>query len=111
MSYKLDHTPVSSESYVRCAQVVVDNRLGFQPVATFHRERIIGLGAGQIVRQPLQPISLAFQEDAEVEIVDPETGHATGETVTHQEIYALIYSAFFSTATSLPEVEQFEDEQ
>lgn len=110
MSYKLDHTPVSGDSYIRCSQVIIDNRFGAQPSLSFHRERVIGLGGGQTVRQPLSPVVLEFSGEGSVDIVDPETGEATGEAITHPQIYALIYSAFISAATSLPEVDQFEDE-
>lgn len=110
MAYKLDHTPVSGESYIRCSQVVIDNRLGVQPSVSFDRERVIGLGGGQVIRQPLSPVVLEFSSEGSVDVIDPETGEATGDTISHPQIYALIYSAFISAATSLPEIDQFEDE-
>lgn len=94
MTYKLDQKPIAGESYIRCSQVVIDNRLGVAPSVTFHRESVLGIDGGAVMRQPMSPREMVFGPAAAVPILNPETGEPTGQTVTHGEIYALIYSAF-----------------
>lgn len=103
MSFKLNHNPVAGESYVRCHQVVIDNRHGKTPVITFHRERVIGTDTGTLARQPLSPKVMAFDPAASVPLVDPDTGTSTGQSMTHADVYAALYSAFVAVETATPD--------
>lgn len=96
MSYKLDEKPIAGESYIRCPQVVIDNRLGHVPTIAFHRERVIGLADGATVVQPMSPREVTFNPAAVVAVINPETGEQTGQTITHGDLYTLIYSAFLA---------------
>lgn len=106
MSYKLDQKLVAGESYIRCHQVVIDNRLGHAPTIAFHRERIIGLADGATVTQPMSPREVAFDPAAVVPVLNPETGEPTGQTVTQGDLYALIYSAFVFAETPPADTEE-----
>lgn len=106
MSYKLDQKPVAGESYIRCPQVVIDNRLGHAPTIAFSRERIIGLADGVTVTQPMSPREVAFDPAAAVPVLDPETGEPTGKTVTQGDLYALIYSVFVAAETPPADTEE-----
>jgi hypothetical protein len=106
MSYKLDQKPIAGESYIRCPQVIIDNRLGATPSVTFHRESVIGIEGGSVMRQPMSPREIALDPASVVQILNPETGEATGQTVTHGEIYALIYSVFVAAETPPSEPEE-----
>ena len=106
MSYKLDQKPVAGESYIRCPQVVIDNRLGHAPTIAFSRERIIGLADGVTVTQPMSPREVAFDPAAVVPVLDPETGEPTGKTVTQGDLYALIYSVFVAAETPPADTEE-----
>ncbi|WP_439137530.1 hypothetical protein [Roseicyclus sp.] len=106
MSYKLDHKPIAGESYIRCSQVIIDNRLGAAPSVTFHRESVIGIDGGAVVRQPMSPREIAFDPSFSVPVLDPETGEATGQTITQGELYALIYSVFIAAETAPSEHEE-----
>lgn len=100
MSYKLNETPVAGEAHIRCSQVVIDNRLGTAPTVTFHRERIIGLDGGEVIRQPMSPRTLSFDPNAAVPVLSPETGEASGQTITQGDLYALVYSVFVAAETA-----------
>lgn len=106
MSYKLDQKPVAGESYIRCHQVVIDNRLGHAPTIAFHRERIIGLADDATVTQPMSPREVAFDPAAVVPVLNPETGEPTGQTVTQGDLYALIYSVFVFAETPPADTEE-----
>lgn len=98
MSFKLHQQPVSGDSFTRCSQVVVDNRMGAAPTVTFHQERVIGIDGGASAKSPLPPLVMAFDPTAVIPIIDPETGEETGQEMTQAEIYAAVYSAYLITA-------------
>ena len=102
MTYKLNRSPVVGESYTRCNQVIIDNRLGRAPEITFGHELVIGAGNGDALHVPMAPIGLAFDPAKPVVVIDPETGEPTGATVTQAEVYALVYSAYIAAATPAP---------
>lgn len=98
MSFRLHQGAISGEAYTRCQQVVIDNPLGGAPAVTFHQERII-TADGQPIRRPVASAMLAFDASAEIAVINPETGAATGETVTQGELYALVYSAYIAAVS------------
>lgn len=102
MSFKLHQQPVAGESYIRCPQVVIDNRVGKSPTVTFHREQVVGMDDGAVARRPLAPNVLAFDPQASVPVIDPETGEPTGATITQGELYALVFSVFVDAETPEP---------
>lgn len=106
MSYRLDQMPVAGEAYIRCPQVVIDNRLGRNPTVVFHRERVIGFGGSAAVTQAMSPRELAFDPAASVPILNPETGEPTGQSITQGELYTLIYSVFVAAETATPDIQE-----
>ena len=101
MTYKLNRSPVVGESYTRCMQVIIDNRLGRAPEITFGQETVIGTGTDAL-HVPMAPIGLAFDPAAQIAVIDPDTGEPTGAMVTQAEVYALVYSAYIAAATPAP---------
>jgi hypothetical protein len=96
MTYKLHAQPVAGESYVRCNQVIIENPAASPPTILFSRERVIGVDGGEVIRQPLQPVPLAFDPLGEIPLVDMETGEPTGQVIRQVEVYAAIFSAFLA---------------
>ncbi len=105
MSFKLQQQAVAGESYVRCHQVIVDNTLDAAPRITFAQERIVEAG-GQVVHMPVPPAVLDFDPAGVIPLIDPETGAATGQSVTQAEAYALLYSAYAAALTPTPHEEE-----
>lgn len=103
MSYRLNQTPVSGEAFMRCSQIIIDNHIGRAPVVTFHREQVVGLSDGEVIRRPMSPRAVSFDPSAIIPILDPDTGEPTGQNATHSEVYALIYSVFIAAETAEPE--------
>lgn len=97
MTFKLHQQPISGESFTRCPQIIIDNRLGTAPSVTFHQERVIGLADGGATKAPMQPVVMPFDPTAVIPIIDPETGEDTGRTMTQAEVYAAVYSAYLAT--------------
>lgn len=109
MTYKLNAQPVAGESYVRCNQVIIENPLSAMPTILFSRERVIGIDSGETIRQPLQPLPLAFDLQAEIPLVDMETGEPTGQVIRQAEVYAAIYAAFLAAERPPAQIETLND--
>lgn len=106
MSFKLNLQALEGESYTRCHQVLVDNRLDEVPRITFAQERIASAG-GQVLHMPLPPAVMDFDPAGVIPLLDPETGAPTGASVTQAEAYALLYSAYAAAASPAPgEIEE-----
>jgi hypothetical protein len=103
MSYKHNLQPMTGESFVRCNQIVVDNRLNKTLAITFSQETIVGGPDGAVLHIPMSPVPMAFDPAATIPIINPETGEDTGQTATQAEVYALIYSAYLATVTAPPD--------
>ena len=95
MDYKLDHQVSEGESYTRCNQIIIDNRRGKAPSVTFGQESIVTSGA-QALHIPMSSARTDFDPTAEIAIIDPMTGEPTGATLTHEEFFGLIYSAYIA---------------
>ena len=89
---------VTGNAWQRCKQIVIDNRRAAPPTLRFDEERVTALSDGDEVRRDLGSLTLAFDPTAIIQIRDPETGDLTGETITHAEFYAMMHSAYLSTA-------------
>lgn len=99
MSFKLNLQSVDGESYTRCHQIIVDNRLDQPPEVTFAQEQIVTVG-GRVLHMPQPAVSMAFAAEAVIPILDPDTGEPTGASATQAEAYALLYSAYVAAATA-----------
>lgn len=98
MTYQFNQQSGAADSYVRCPQIVIDNRLGGTPAITFAQETIITAPSGQVTHVPMQPIPLVFDPTKVIDIIDPTTGQPTGATATMTDVYNLIYSAYMLAA-------------
>ena len=104
-NFKLSLQSLDGESYLRCHQVVVDNKLGAEPRITFMQERVAEV-AGQVMHMPLPPVTLEFDPDATITLINPATGEPTGSTITQAEAHALLYSAYVAAVNPEPTEEE-----
>lgn len=91
----ISETPVSGSKYPRAKRVIIDNKLGVTPTATFINELVYVLD-GDVVSKDYSATSTAgIAMDAQVPIRDPSddtivTTQAYGDVLT--QVYALLYS-------------------
>lgn len=95
MTFKLDYKLEPGESYRRCNQVIIDNPYDGAPSITFFQETVFGAG-GAVMHMPMSGIRVSFDPEAKIAVIDPSTGRATGQAITHGALYAMIYSAFMA---------------
>jgi hypothetical protein len=107
MNYQ--ETTVSGTSWTRCRAVTITNPLpgrgpvqaitGIEegPTAFFQEEKVVSNDGSQTTVDT-GSCRKAFYPAATIPMLNPETGEATGATVTHAELYAILFSLYMQTA-------------
>ncbi len=90
---------VTGEEWTRTYQIVIDNRLGGVPATTFFEERVMLTDGGDSRHWATGHCRIVYDEAAEIPILDPATGEATGSSITLAALYGLLYSAYIHAAT------------
>ena len=91
---------VTGAEWQRAKRIVIVNPLGGTPEIRFDEETVLTTSAGQTIHNPHGYLNVAFDPDAVIDIYNPLTGEATGQTVTQGEVHALLYSAYLTAATA-----------
>lgn len=93
---------VSGTSFQRCRSIMADNEDGSQPKLIFSEERVTEMSDGTKMREPVAqfpPLILAMEPGQTFPLLDPATGLQTGQTVSHEQVYAILFSAYMHAAT------------
>jgi len=93
-----NETSVTGESYQRTNRIIIENPYQGAPVIAFEEQKIFNLGDGEVLQKPMGQLRLDFNPAEVINIIDPTTNIATGQTITLGEIYALIYSVYWQKA-------------
>ena len=108
MNYK--ETTLSGISWTRCRAVTIvnplagtgeiDRKTNIQdgPVAYFQEETVLSVD-GKEIRADAGSCSQKFDPTAMIQLRDPVSGELTGATMTHAELYTILYSLYLQTAT------------
>lgn len=103
---------ISGKSWIRCANIVIENphaSTGLPVYATFREEVVLDLGNGDYSITPyIRPVMsgpvprrtlwVSIDPATTFDLYDPVTGQKTGTTMTHAELYAIMYSAYRTEA-------------
>jgi len=87
-------------SWRRAAQVTINNPLAGVPSLGFQEEDVVQAN-GQTFRTPLgatSALTVPFDPAGSIALVNPETGAPLGATVSHQELYVILYSVYLKAA-------------
>lgn len=101
-----NESTVAGQTWQRAYQIVIENTRGSAPVIRFDEERVIALEDGTEVRKPLGNLAVSFDPTASIPLLNPLTGEPTGGTITHGEVYAILYSAYIASALARDAVPQ-----
>jgi hypothetical protein len=108
MNYK--ETTLAGTSWTRCRCVTITNPLpghghiqaitGIEegPTAFFQEEKVVSDGSVQ-TSSDAGSCRKAFDAWAAIPMLNPSTSEPTGASVTHAELYAILYSLYMQTAT------------
>ncbi len=93
---------ISGQSWVRCRDIYISNPLQVSgataPMVVFTEEKIAIL-ADQKVTLGVSTCSKVFESNSGlIEMRNPLTDELLGTTVSHAELYAILYSLYLQTA-------------
>ena len=89
---------VSGKQWQRCRAIEIDNPYGAMPVVRFFEEMRTQVG-GQSVSVPVGGITQNFDDPGKIfQLCNPMTGEQTGQTMTHGEVYAVLWSLYMALA-------------
>lgn len=88
---------VSGVEYQRCHQLKIFNPLIGAKAAEFYEEKILTINNTFVVTGS-DSCRKVFNPAEVINLLDPATGNPTGETVTHQKLYEILYSLYLQTA-------------
>ena len=82
----------------RCFVMRIENPLQGEKVATFFEEDVVKIG-DNIVSKEVAQTRMVFEEGASFDIYDPISGNKTENTMSHEELYAILFSLYMTAAT------------
>lgn len=104
MNYQ--ESTLTGTSWIRCNQVSITNPLAGTPVGpmesaipsiNFAEEKVMVID-GNTVKIPVGSCHKSFQADSTIPLLDPTTGASLGASVTHAELYTILFSLYIQTA-------------
>ena len=97
MTANYKETTATGTTWTRCTRVVVNNDINETPYVLFFEQQVFNL-EGQQTLKDSGVLRQDFEPDAVIPLINPQTGEATGATVTQAEAYAVLYSAYLQAA-------------
>lgn len=106
MNFK--ETTIAGTSWTRCIAVTITNPLpgkgpvqsitGIEqgPTAFFQDETVLSVPNG-IVTTSGASHSVAYDPEAQIQLLDPNTGLDTGESITQKKLYEILFSLYIQT--------------
>lgn len=93
-----NETAGTGTMWTRCYKIVIENPyIGLQKVAQFFDEDVVVIN-NRIIQKQSRLIQKTFDSSSTIQLRDPQTGQLTGETITHQELYNILYSLYIQSA-------------
>ena len=84
----------------RARLVQINNERATPPTITFSEEVVTILSNGRTVSTDGGQIVVSYDPTAIIDLYDPATLQKIGATITHQELYGILFGAYFTSATA-----------
>lgn len=93
-----NESAISGARWTRCRDIHIRNPYLGTPHIIFGEEDIISIEntCTHIARN--QEIHADFEQEGSVSLINPTTGELTGNSMSHSEIYAILYSLYIQKA-------------
>jgi hypothetical protein len=88
---------ISGVEWQRCHTVTIQNQLELPKKIEFQEEQVIDISE-KIYHEWVVGCSAVFDPTASFDILDLQTNVATGQTMTHQDLYVALYSLYMQVA-------------
>lgn len=88
---------VQGQVWQRCYAIHITNPLGGQATITFEEEKVMTVDS-EVIKNPTGLCRKRFNAPVTFPLRNPQTGEPTGETMTHLDVYKVLYSLYMQTA-------------
>lgn len=100
MSANYSETSITGTEWKRCVRMTFTNPHAGTGVVRFEEEKAISID-GHVNLTPVNELFVrAFAADGSFPLRNPETGATIGTSMTHAELYAVLYSLYIAEATA-----------
>ena len=93
MSANLNETSAPGATWTRCTSVSIANPATGTPSILFTEAKVAEVGAIKI-EQVTGSIAATFSPSSAIPLRSPSTGELTGESVTQDHLYQILYSLY-----------------
>lgn len=99
MTANLQEVTVTGPKWLRCNRIVVENPDECTPLLAISTEYVAALDDGTRIRKAGPSITVVFEPTNTVPLVDRETLAPLGTSMTHDEIYNIMFSLVVQQVT------------
>lgn len=103
MAKEFKQSNVEGVMWERCSRIMVTNPINDRPKISFGRQQAVTTNDQTVVvsRSGTSGASCSkyFNQGETFKLYNPETGEPTGDVMTHEQAYAILYSMYIDTAT------------
>lgn len=85
-------TTTPGNVYTRFPQIDISNPLDRNPSVQFYKEKVFSIGDEKVIK-PDGVLTVPFDPDKEIQVIDPVTLEPTGVTITYGQMHLFLYSA------------------
>lgn len=100
MPANYNESAVSGTSWTRCWRVTCENPLGGAPRVVLNEEDVTVVGADTITRCRMHPLTVDFDPTGSIPLLNPTTGEAVGSSMSHEVLFAALYSLYMQAAAA-----------
>lgn len=94
MSIKYKESSASGSTWFRCSGIQVSNPFGGTPSINLQEEQVVVVDGVKPVVVSTRNLFLEFNPIANIALRDPITDALTGKSITHGDVYAILYSLY-----------------
>jgi hypothetical protein len=91
-------TTETTTSYRRSNFIGIDNPANGIPTMCFKEEQITTLTSGETFKKEVDQLLVEFNPTANIILLDPITSIPTSNTITHTDLYQILYSVYMAAA-------------
>ncbi len=90
-------TTLEGTAYTRCDSVLLSNPKDGLPGVAFHEQRYYNLD-GEVVVRDMGSLPVSYDPAGVIQLRNPATGELVGQTMSHDVLYAAMYSLYIQSA-------------
>lgn len=95
-----NESQITGSKWTRCNTVHINNQYGTTPTIIFGEEEVVDIGETYpVIRKTSSEVHASFDaQNGVIPLRNPTTNELTGESISHIELYTILYSLYIDKA-------------